>query len=261
VRADHLTQLGQDPGQGGRQSGGFARAEDDGPAAGVDQQGVVAAGLGVAAFGVPALGDRAGTGVGHEVVVNEVDRVTGRFRREHPGGECALQPKRVAGVGQGRPPGPQARQLRNHREPDRGAGLGAAQVLGPHHRAGAQTRRPGSRCSAPPGRRSGGPRRRSTSRRWLARRPGAGRGTAASPRRNDTGRHPSRSAPNRRTPPCPPPRRLARPLLRIPRRVNEPLYARTFDESTRSLDCTALETDNVAMVCSTRLHSAAYTAS
>jgi len=33
VRADHLPQLGQDCGQGGGRSGGFARAEDDGPAA------------------------------------------------------------------------------------------------------------------------------------------------------------------------------------------------------------------------------------
>jgi hypothetical protein len=124
IRAEYLPQLPEYPGQVGGQPGRFTGGEDQGPAAGVHHQGVVAPGLGVAAFGVPALGDRTGAGVGHEVVVDEVNRIGARIGRQHPGGERALQSQRVGPVGQGRQPGPQRRQLRGERQADRRAGLG-----------------------------------------------------------------------------------------------------------------------------------------
>jgi len=54
----------------------------------------------VPAFGVPALADRLGAAVGHEVVIDEVDRVGGRVGAQHPGGEGPLQPQWIASVGQ-----------------------------------------------------------------------------------------------------------------------------------------------------------------
>ena len=104
-------------------------AEHYGPAAGVDDQGVVPAGLGMAAFDVPALPDRAGTAVGHEVVVDEVDRVGGRVGGQHPGGEGPLQPEWIGAVGEGTQAGPQRLEFRDGHEPDRRAGLSPAQVL------------------------------------------------------------------------------------------------------------------------------------
>src|ERR1019366_1015852 len=90
IWAQDLAQLGQHPAKVGGQPRRLTGGEDHGPAAGVHHQGVVAAGLGVAAFGVPALGDRLGSGIGHEVVVDEVHRVGGGIRGEHPRGEHPL---------------------------------------------------------------------------------------------------------------------------------------------------------------------------
>src|SRR5664280_1324565 len=106
VRADHRPQLGQHPGQGRAEPGRLTGPEHHGPAAGIDQQRVVPAGPRVAAFGVPALGDRPGAGVGHEVVIDEVHAVPGRVRSQHRGGERALHLQRVGAVGQRGQPGP-----------------------------------------------------------------------------------------------------------------------------------------------------------
>jgi len=72
------------------------------------------------------------------MVVDEVDRVGGRVRTQHPGGERPLQRQRVGSVGQSRQPGPQGAQLGCHRQADRRAGLSPTQVLGALDRAGAQ---------------------------------------------------------------------------------------------------------------------------
>ena len=138
VGAEHLAQPGEHAGQGAHQPGRFPRAEHHRPAAGVDQQRVVPAGLGVATFGVPPLRDRPRTAVGHEMVVDEVHRVGGGAGGQHPRGERPLQAQRVAVLGQGRAPGPQRAQLRGGRLGHQGAGLGPAQVLGGLHGAGTQ---------------------------------------------------------------------------------------------------------------------------
>jgi len=55
---------------------------------------------------VIALGERPGTAVGHEVVVDEVHRVGRRVSGQHSGGEGPLQRQRVGPVGQCGQPGP-----------------------------------------------------------------------------------------------------------------------------------------------------------
>ena len=72
------------------------------------------------------------------MVVDEVHRVSGRVGGEHAGREGPLQSQRVRPVGQRRQPGPQRRQLRDRDQPDRRAGLGPTQMLGPLHRVHAQ---------------------------------------------------------------------------------------------------------------------------
>jgi len=126
--------LGEDPGKGRDQPGRFAAAEDDRPATGIGEHGVVLAGLGMAAFGVPALADRLRTAVGDEVIVDEIDRVARWVGAEHPGGEGPLQPQRIAAVGERPQPGPERLELRHDREADRGAGVGPPQVFAALHR-------------------------------------------------------------------------------------------------------------------------------
>ena len=92
MRAEDRPQLGQYPAKVGTEAGRLTGAEEHGPAAGVHHQGVVAAGLGVAAFGVPALGDRLSARIGHEVVVDEVHRVGGGAGGQHPRGERPCRP-------------------------------------------------------------------------------------------------------------------------------------------------------------------------
>ena len=57
------------------------------------------------------------------MVIDEVHRVAGRVRGEHPGGERALQCQRVRAVREGGQPGPQRLQLGDGGQPEGGAGV------------------------------------------------------------------------------------------------------------------------------------------
>src|SRR5664280_2205635 len=80
VRAGDLAQLSEHPGHRGGKSRRLAGGEADRAGARVGDQRPGRAGLGVPALGVPPLGHRLRAGVGHEMVVDDLDRVTGEGR-------------------------------------------------------------------------------------------------------------------------------------------------------------------------------------
>ena len=112
-----LLQLRERRGQGRGQAGRLAGDKADRAAVMGGDVGVGAAFLRPAALVVPALGDRLGARIRHEVIVDVVHAGGAWLGGQHRGGEHRLQLRRVGGVGQRRQPRPQGAQVRQHGQP------------------------------------------------------------------------------------------------------------------------------------------------
>ncbi len=138
VEADHdpavpddLFELAEHLGQADRQPLGLARGKADRPPVRVDDEGVVSSRLGQVAADVVALGHRAGTPVGDEVVVDVEHLGWALVGGQHRLGERALNGEWVGRLGERLEAGPQGAQMGERLGADQRAGVATRRCLAP----------------------------------------------------------------------------------------------------------------------------------